>query len=218
MQIKSHQKEVIAIWVILLLVLIAFGGSIKSSLFSRTEELTPTPDYSTWRNYTNEKSGVSLKYPATFALKPGQIGPKAEWTLRGLSNGIEIFSVEILRSFQSRTNFGGASLRMGSSNNQIEVNECLRPQRSFDYVNAYSQRSIGGVVFKKFMRSEVGAGNYYDFTSYRALRNGECNVFEYVINHGDIQNYPAESKIKEYNPSALVGTIESILDTVQFLK
>ena len=217
--IKSHRGWVVLIIVAVGVVFISYGPIIES-LLNLTQGPTPvvTPDVSSWRSYTNAKFGVSLKYPLTFQLKPGQTGPLAEWELYGLTSGNEIASIEIPRSVQPRTNFGGASLRMGLSTEASAVKECLSPPSSFGYKDAFARRAIGGVTFQEFSRSDAGAGNYYEFMSYRAVRNGGCEVFEYVIHYSNIQNYPPESGIKEYNKQIVVDSLESILDTVKFTK
>ncbi len=209
------------LWVI---VLVAAAGvyfiPINHSFFSLQLKTSPTPvpDYSGWKIYSNSKFGVSLKYPPAYYVKAGQTGPLAEWSLYGLTNGNEIASVEIPKSTQIRTNFGGASLRMGFSKEAIAIKECLTPPPSFGYRDMYSRRDIGGVMFKEFSRSDAAAGNYYLFTSYRAVRNDGCEVFEYVIHYSNLQNYPPEVGRKEYDKQKVVDSLESILGTVKFLK
>jgi hypothetical protein len=179
---------------------------------------TATPDYSGWKSYLNQKFGISLKYPPSFKLVPGRSGPLAEWQLYGLTSGTEIVSIEIPSSFQIRTNLIGAVLRVGLSSDPTAIKECLNPPEEFGYKNAYIQRKIGGVVFRKFTRSEGAAGNFYDFTSYRAIRDGGCEVFEYSIHKTNLENYPIEARRKEFNLVAVTNALESILDTVQFVK
>lgn len=217
---SKHYRVIIVIALIAGGVLFLYFVPIGQSLFSLKIEVSPTatPDYSTWRNYTNKKFGLALKYPAEFLLKPGQTGPLAEWALYGLTSGNEIASIEISRSFQTRTNFVGASLRIGISTEATAVKECLNQPSSSGYSDAFTKRIIAGVPFSKFTRSNSAVGNNYQYTSYRAVRNGGCEVFEYVINHRDIQNYPPESGIKEFDQTMVVNSLESILDTVQFIK
>ncbi len=200
--------------------LFLYYAPVTETLFNLKSTPIPTapPDYSSWRNYTNQKFGVSLKYPPAFQVKPGQTGPLAEWDLYGLTNGNEIASVNIPRSFEPRTNFGDASLRIGVSTEPTAVAECLNPPSTFGYHDTYSSRSIGGVVFREFTRTDAAAGNYYEFTSYRAVRNGGCEVLEYVIHYSNIQNYPVASGIKEYDKQMVADALESVLDTVQFNK
>ncbi len=216
----KHSRTVIAIIVIAGGAVFLYFVPITQSLFSLKLKPSPTatPDYSSWRNYTNKKFGLALKYPAEFLLKPGQTGPLAEWALYGLTAGNEIASIEIPRSVQTRTNFVGASLRIGISTEATAVKECLNQPSSSGYSDTFTKRIIGGVPFGKFTRSNSAVGNNYQYTSYRAVRNSGCEVFEYVINHRDIQNYPPESGIKEFNQTMVVNSLESILDTVQFIK
>lgn len=217
---SNHPRAIITIAVVAGCIVFLYYVPIGQSLFSLKLKPAPTatPDYSGWRSYTNQKYGVSLKYPATFQLVPGKSGPLAEWQLYGLINGIEIVSIEIPSSFQIRTNFMGASLRIGLSTNATAVKECLNPPSSFGYRDTYSSRAIGGVVFRKFTRADAGAGNFYEYTSYRIVRNGGCEVFEYSLHKTNIQNYPAEAGRKEFDRTAVVNTLESVLDTVRFTK
>ena len=217
---SKFSRVVITVVVIAVGVTFLYYVSITQSLFSFKPEPSPTatPNYSTWRSYTNQKYGVSLKYPAPFQLVPGRSGPLAEWQLYGLTNGIEIVSIQIPRSTQILTNFLGASLRIGLSTDVIAVKECLNPPASFGYSDTYTQRLIGGVVFRKFTRSDTGAGNFYEYTSYRAVRNGGCEVFEYSLHKTNIQNYPVEAGRKEFDKTAIINSLESMLDTVQFKK
>lgn len=223
---SKYRPDISTIIVIALGIAFVYYAPINQQLFSFKAKPSPTatPDYSGWRTYANQKFGLTLKYPATFQLVAGKSGPLAEWQLYGLTNGVEIVSVEIPRSILIRTNFGGASLRVGVSIEATAVKECLNPPASFGYKDAYTQRVIGGVVFQEFTRSDTGAGNYYEFTSYRAVRNGlsgqtsGCEVFEYVIHHTNIQNYPAEAGRKEFDRATIITSLESILDTVRFVK
>ncbi len=218
--LSKFYQTIITVVVIAIGVVFIYHVSITQSLFNLKIKSTPTatPDYSTWHSYTNQKYGVSFKYPAAFQLVPGKTGPLAEWQLYGLTNGIEIVSIEIPSSFQIRTNFMGASLRIGLSTDATAVKECLSPPTSFGYRDAYNQRVIGGVVFQEFTRSDTAAGNSYEFTSYHAVRDTGCEVLEYSIHKTNIQNYPPEAGRKEFDHTAIVNTREAVLDTVQFVK
>jgi len=216
---KYHRVVLVIAFIVVGAIFLYFMPATQS-LFSLKTEASPTatPDYSNWRSYTNKKFGISLKYPAEFTLKAGQTGPLAEWALYGLANGNEIAIIEISRSFQPRTNFVGASLRLGISTEATAVKECLNQPSTFGYNSTFAKRAIGGVEFKKFTRSTVAVGNNFEYTSYRAVRSGRCEVFEYVIKHREIENYPIESGVKEFNKTMIINSLESILDTVQFAK
>lgn len=221
MRLSSEtRKTIIAIAVIIAGTAFVYFAPINQSWLGLKPGPSPTatPDYSGWRTYTNQKYGISLKYPSGFQLVPGKTGPLAEWQLYGVTNGIEIVSIEIPRSTQIRTNFLGASLRIGFSDDPVATKECLNPPADFGYENIYTKRMIGGETFKAFIRSEAGAGNFYEYMSYRALRNNGCEVFEYAIHKTSIDNYPVEAGRKEFDRIGVINKLESILDTVQFLK
>ena len=215
---RKHLRIIISVGVVVVGIVFLYFLPVGQSLFGIKSSPTPTPDYSGWRSYTNQKYGISLKYPSGFQLVPGKTGPLAEWQLYGVIDGIEIVSIEIPRSSQIRTNFLGASLRVGLSTDTTAIKECLSPPKSLDYKNTYTKRVIGGVTFQEFVRSEAGAGNFYEYVSYRAVRDGGCEVFEYSIHKTNIDNYPVEAGRKEFDRIAIVNALESILDTVQFLK
>jgi len=215
--LSKHSRIIITVAIIAIGVAFLYYVPITRPLFNLRFISTPTatPDYSSWRSYTNQKYGISLKYPSIYQLVPGKSGLLAEWELYGLTNGVEIVSIDIPGSTQIRTNFGDATLRIGISNESTAIKQCLNPP---DYSNTYQERIIGGLAFRKFIRSGVGAGNYYDFVSYRAIQNGGCEVFEHVIHYSNIQNYPPEANRKEFDKNIVINSLESILDTVQFIK
>lgn len=193
---------------------------IEDRFFSLQPAASPiaTPDRAGWYSYTNTGFGVSLKYPPLFSLMAGKSGPLTEWQLYGLTNGNEIASVNIPSSFQVRTNFLGAALRIGLSTDATAVKECLAPPSAYGYQDAYQERLIGGQPFHVFTRSDVGAGNFYEFISYRAVRHNGCEVFEYYIHKTNIQNYPPSAGRKEFDRDAVLSALNGVLDTVQFSK
>jgi hypothetical protein len=219
MRMPYHHMRAIVIGVAVTAgILFIYHVPIEKTLFSLRPVLAPTatPDRTGWRSYVNQKFGISLKYPPTFQLTPGRSGPLAEWQQYGLTNGIEVASIGIPRSSQIRTNFLGASLRIGVSTEPTAVKECLSPPASFGYHDAYAERTIGGKTFREFTRSDAGAGNFYEYISYRSIRDTGCEVFEYSIHKTNIQNYPAEAGRKEFDRTAVLKSLDSILDTVHF--
>lgn len=190
---------------------------IQDGFFSLQPVASPTatPDRTAWRTYTNPSFGITLKYPSMFSLVPGKSGPLAEWQLYGLTNGSEIASVNIPTSFQIRTNFLGASLRIGVSKDPAAIEQCVTPSSDLGYADTYHVRMIGGQQFREFTRSDAGAGNFYEFISYRAVRNNGCEVFEYYIHKTNIQNYPPSAGRKEFDRSVVISALDSVLDTVQ---
>ena len=218
---SKPSQGIITIAIIAVGIVFLYYVPITQSLFSLkpTPVPTATPNYSGWRSYTNQKFGISLKYPSTFQLVPGRSGPLAEWQQYGFTNGVEIASINIPTSFQIRTNFLGASLRIGLSNEDTAIKECLSPPSAFGYQNAYSERTIGGKTFHIFTHSDAGAGNFYEYISYRALNDDDgCEVFEHSIHKTNIQNYPEEAGRTEFDHTAVINVLDSILDTVTFIK
>jgi hypothetical protein len=175
-----------------------------------------TENTADWRTYTNQLFSLSLKYPPIASTQSGSTGPLPEFY--NLGPNTKIFSVNIPRSFQSRTNFDGASLVAETNSDKNVVDQCLNPPADQGFTDAFDQRMIGGTVFHTFTHQEGAAGNFYELTSYRAVRNGSCFVFTSLIHYDDIGNYPPESGIKEYNKASVTNLLETILDTVHFTR
>jgi hypothetical protein len=69
-------------------------------------------------------------------------------------------------------------------------------------------------AFTRFTLSDAGAGNYYETTSYRVLKNGACLSVETVIHSTSLGAYPANSGIKEFNKQAVQLKLNQVINSV----
>ena len=126
------------------------------------------------------------------------------------------FHVGILipRSIQPNTNFSDAKFTVGSSDNQAAISECLIPTNG---EREKGETEINGTIFKKITLTEGAAGNYYDTTSYRAIKDGKCYAVEYTIHSMNLRNYPAEENIQEFNTPFIVEILEDMARSFEFM-
>jgi hypothetical protein len=78
--------------------------------------------------------------------------------------------------------------------------------------------AINGVTFDKFTSSSPGAGNLYDTTSYRLIRDSQCYAIEYTIHSTQLANYPASAGVKAFNSATVTAQLTSIVSSFKFLQ
>ena len=131
----------------------------------------------------------------------------------------------IPRSFQPKTNFSEATFVVGSSADPKSIELCLRasngetPGYNPEVANPVSagRVTINGVAFSKYNLGDAGAGNYYDTTSYRTMRDGVCYAVEYTIHSTNIGNYDPSQGISEFDRAKVQGILEDIAKSFKFL-
>ncbi len=77
--------------------------------------------------------------------------------------------------------------------------------------------TINGQQFTKVTSSGAGAGNFYDTTSYRTIRDGDCYSVEYTIHSTNIHNYDPSQGIKDFDEPAVKNLLENIVKSFTFL-
>ncbi len=170
-----------------------------------TEQPAPT-------NKTFTGSGITFQYPSAMNVDEST---DASWRNNTEVSGQLIAQVTIPDTVQPSTNFRDAVFRVGTSNNVQAMKECLTPTNG---ERAKGTVVINGVTFNKLTLTDAGAGNFYDTTSYRAIRNNQCYAVEYTIHSTNIGNYDPNQGIKEFDTQAMVGTLEDMVQSFAFVQ
>ena len=123
----------------------------------------------------------------------------------------------IPRAFEPQTNFVDAKLTVGESRNDAALKNCSVPDLNGGTNTQTSTVILSGVPFTVFHSTGVGAGNYYETTSYRALHAGQCYALEYTLHSGQIMNYPVEYHLHDFNKATLTNILNRIVHTFKFL-
>ena len=158
--------------------------------------------------FTDAGKTFSFSYPKTTTLSGGDIGYTQSWSNNQTTLGLVLAKVEIPRESQPKTNFSGATLSVGTSSDVTAVKDCT---------TTGTPVRINGTDFIKSSSSDAGAGNFYETTMYRTLRNNQCYSLEYTIHTTNIGNYSPDQGIVEYDKSSVTKTLESVVQSFRFL-
>jgi len=166
--------------------------------------------------YTDTGKTFSFSYPNTFSLYGGDGSYDTNWSGRSTDLGILLTVVAIPKSFQPGTNFSEAKFTVGVSSDPKAVANCqITGVMNGDQVPV--PVNINGISYKKLISGDAGAGNFYENTSYRTVRNGQCYAIEYTIHSTNIGNYSPDQNIKEFDKAKVTNTLESIVQSFKFI-
>jgi membrane-bound inhibitor of C-type lysozyme len=126
--------------------------------------------------YIDPGKTFSFSYPTEFAFSGGDGSYTQDWRVNTQDLGLLFTVVQIPKSFMPGTNFGEAKFTVGTSSDPDAVKNCLVAQNG-EKVES-SNAMIGNTKFTEITLSDAGAGNFYETTSYRTLRNSQCYAVE----------------------------------------
>jgi len=165
--------------------------------------------------YTNPAKTFSFAYPNKFILSGGEIGYSQSWSAETAYSGLLLTVVNIPRSFLPNTNFGEAKFTVGVSADSDALKNCL--VSDYGDMGTTSVAIIGAKKFTKLTFVGVGAGNYYDTTSYRIIYDNQCYAVEYVIHSSNIYNYSPDQGIKEFDKTKIAPVLEDMARSFRFI-
>jgi hypothetical protein len=167
----------------------------------------------------NTAGGFSIAYPIDFDTQDNYSAtPSTDWRINANNiSGIKYFTLTVPRAFEPQTNFADATLTVGGSKSSAAIAQCLTPDQSGGPATATSSATINGIDFTVFKSSDVGAGNYYETTSYRTLHAGECYAVEYTVHSGQIANYPSSYDLQPFNEQTIGSLMQNIVGTFKFM-
>ena len=84
------------------------------------------------------------------------------------------------------------------------------------YGEKKEQVSLHGMDYTKLTVSDAGAGNFYDVTSYRMIKDSQCYALEYTIHSTNIGNYSPDQGITEFDKTKIQTILESIVKSFSF--
>jgi hypothetical protein len=198
------------------------GTPSKTTSTSVTSTASAGSDYysnvAEWQtDANNAKGGFSIAYPIDFDTQDNYTAtPGANWSVGATSTGIVFFTLTVPRAFEPQTNFAGATLTVGSSEDPTAVAQCLAADQNSGQTMSTSTTDINGTAFTVFQSASAGAGNLYQTTSYRALHNGQCYALEYTIHSSQIANYPASYDLQPFDQASIDSLMQTIINTFKF--
>ncbi|MDR3547147.1 MAG: MliC family protein [Candidatus Pacebacteria bacterium] len=175
---------------------------------------TPTGTNGSSSSFTDQGKTFSFGYPTQFSVSGGGVGYTQNWMQNSTSSGLLLAQLSIPGTFQPNSNFGDAKLTVGTSPDPAAVANCLAQTNGNRATSSIV--TINGAQFTKIVYGDAAAGNRYDITSYRTVRNDQCYAVEYTIHYGNIQNY-TPGAVTEFNESAVQSVLEGVVQSFKFL-
>lgn len=166
---------------------------------------------SSWATYQNGTYGLSFKYPTELEV----MNPTGLWRYfaSATSTGTQLVKFEVPKIFEMGTNFGDAQFNVGVSASPADVRDCFLAGPG---ETASSTVYINGGTFYKFVGSDAGAGNFYQIESYRTIHGNACYDIDLIIHSSNIQNYPPEFGIKQFDYHEVHSMLVGMLQTLTF--
>lgn len=189
------------------------GGAISSS----TEQILGET-----KLYTDSSELFTFLYPANLQglqVLKGAATNTNDWRVSPRDGELGKVRVNLIipDSFDPNTNFRDAKMTIAFGANQKATDNCLSNSANGSGENVQTSTvSINGIPFKKTVFSDAGAGNYYETTSFKAVRAGQCISIEYTIHSTNRQSYPEEMNIGEFNKAKIVRVLDAIVQTIKF--
>jgi membrane-bound inhibitor of C-type lysozyme len=188
--------------------LVAYGNCLAGTN-------TDTNSSTGMKTFTDTGKNFSFSYPEAFSVTGSNAGYTMDWSSGSTKLGLILAQIQIPKSLQPNTNFDDAKFSVGTSVDATAIKNCLTAN-SGSPVKTESA-TINGTVFTKLTYGDAAAGNRYDTTSYRTVRNNQCYAIEYTIHYGNIQNYSPDSGITEFNEAKVQGTLDSVARSFSLL-
>jgi hypothetical protein len=158
--------------------------------------------------YSNSAHGFSLLRPKSTSVKTSgfdQYLPLTKTPVVGITLPTGLFH---------GTNLGEAGVYLGASSAPAVVANWNVPVAG-SLETAAGSTTIKGVTFDIFTSTDEGAGNMYEFKTYRALHNGTCFEITEVLHSMSIGNYTPGSVV-EFDKIKFQGYLETIVDSLHF--
>jgi membrane-bound inhibitor of C-type lysozyme len=171
----------------------------------------------TAKSFTDQGKTFTFTYPSAFAISGGGVGYSTDWMVNATTSGLLLVKATLPSSFEPKTNFADATFTVGTSPDPTAVAECLTVAESGGSAPQKSTVTINGVPYAKFITNDAGAGNLYETTSYRTVRNNQCYAIEYTIHSSQLANYPPSAGISAFDQARVVSALESIVQSFKFL-
>lgn len=164
-------------------------------------------------SFTDQGKIFNFSYPKDLTVS-AEAGYTSSWRQNTQTLGLILAKVIIPKSYEPNTNFSEGIFTVGTSSDADAIKNCLIPQNGEKLLN---KLDINGISYSKIVLDDAGAGNFYETTSYRTLRNSQCYAIEYMIHFTNIGAYSPEQGIKEFDKNKVVNELESIAQSFKFL-
>lgn len=201
----------------LILIVLALLGSLFVKL-TRPDTVTAPDEVDNAEVVVEESTGLIFKdpegrftfsYPSEFDFSSNQELAARNWSVLATTSGKVLALITIPKSFEPETNFSDAIFTVGKSSDPQAISSCGQEP---DGVTTL----INDAYFIKINFGDAGAGNFYETTSYRTLKDNECYSVEYTIHSTSLAAYSPDQNIKEFNREKIEQALEDMVQSFVF--
>lgn len=168
--------------------------------------------------FTDNSKTFSLSVPYDASVSGGDLGFTENWRLNFSPNpplGLVLVKITVPPVSEPDTNFRGAALTVGTSADPAALESCLTTPSEMQIKS--EKVAIDNQPYAKITVNDAGAGNFYETTSYRTLKNNQCYTIEYTIHSTNIGNYSPDQGIGQFDREGVVNKLEKIIASFKFL-
>ncbi|MFA6410010.1 MAG: hypothetical protein WCW26_00325 [Candidatus Buchananbacteria bacterium] len=158
--------------------------------------------------YNNAEFGFSFWYPKDSEIRKENLEGYLSLSKTGL---VGIF---LPKDLFAGTNLGEVVVIVGVSTSTEILSKCEQINTINDEKDL-GQAIIGILPAHKFSAVGVGAGNIYESTIYRLVKNQSCYEIVEMLHSGNIYNYDPGT-VKEFDQDKFSGILEEMVQTLGF--
>ena len=155
----------------------------------------------------------AFSYPTAFQVAGIEPGYGPGWSAPATTTGMVLAKIYVPKSFEPGTNFGDAWFTVGTSADPSAVATCLE---NLNGSMATTTASFGGQTYTRLAFYGAGAGNRYDTTSYRLVKDNQCYAIEYTVHYGVLENYP-KGAVQAFDEPKVASALDQIAQSFQFV-
>jgi len=168
--------------------------------------LSSHPALNLKKEYVNKDYGFILTYPKEY-LSDSNL----QYQYVTHNTLVEVVLPE--KDF-SGTNLGEALLIVGASRDKEIIASCLNAVPGEE--KQAETKIIKGTEYSVFEALDAAAGNHYESTSYRTVKNSVCYEVVELLHWAEISNYPPGA-VKEFDRNKILLKLEEILNTFKIM-
>ena len=158
--------------------------------------------------YSDSEFGFSFWYPAGAEVRKENLEGYLSLAKAGLAG------IFLPQELFVGTNLGEAAVIVGISTSPDAVSKCEQINTTNDEKDL-GPAMIGFASGHKFSAVGVGAGNIYESTIYRLVKNQNCYEIVELLHSGNIYNYDPGT-VEEFDKNKFLGILEKMVQSFVF--
>ena len=161
-----------------------------------------------WFDFREDTYGFELEYPDYFV---------PDWsTGLPLTKGAAVYKLNLVdtKYFQG-TNLSAVSFLAGTSDDPSIVRSCTHPVSGNE--ETLGDETVGVTTFRKSALADRAMSNVHEQIIYRTIYQSICYEMVFSIQYTDLDVIDPSSGITAFDREAILGKLEEILATLQFV-